>query len=55
MPISSKRIDLSGAHSTGVGQTHSLWVYDAKFINNDQMARKPRKDKPTPSLELRWE
>ena len=39
-PISSKRIELSGAPSTGVGQTHS-----GKFNNNDQMEGKLRKDK----------
>jgi len=42
-PISSNGIKLSGAPSTGVGQTHSLGMM--QFINNDQMARKLRKDK----------
>jgi len=42
-PISLKRIELSGAPSTGVGQTQS--VYDAKFINNDHVERKLREDK----------
>jgi len=43
-PISSKRIELSGAPSTGVGQTHSLGTMRSSSTNY-QMEWKRRKDK----------
>ena len=44
MPISSKRIELSGAPSGGVGQTHSPGTIQSSSAN-DQMAWKLKKDK----------
>jgi len=43
-PISSKRFELSGAPSTGVGQTHSPGTMQ-NSSTNDQMEKKLRKDK----------
>jgi len=43
-PISSKRMKLSGAPSTGFGQTHSPGTMQSSSTN-DQMARKLRRDK----------
>ena len=44
VPISSKRIELSGGPSTGVGQTHSPGKMQSSSTN-DQMEWKLRKDK----------
>ena len=43
-PISSKSIELSGAPSTGVGQTHSPGIMESSSTN-DQMEWTLRKDK----------
>ena len=43
-PISSKRMELSGAPSGGVGQTHSPGTMQSSSTN-DQMEWKLRKDK----------
>jgi len=45
VPISSKRIQLSGALSTGFGQTHSPGTMQSSSTNG-QMEWKRKKDKP---------